>query len=351
MAGDWIKWVVGLADKPEVVHMAAVLNLTPDDIASKLMRVWEWADANVGENDITNDGFGVAKLSPDDVANMRFFDERVRVQNFAFTMQSVGWILFQNGSVLFPNFALHNGDSAKSRARKSIQQNILRQKKRGKNVSPNCRQIVGDLSPKCRRKSTTREEKRREEEIEEQKTLQKVTESTPDDLPQNANEAVSPEPENPPPKAKKARKPKPPKEPPKPRPRDLLFDSIAEVCGVDPKIGGSFIAKAANLLRQGEPPYTPDEVRLFASVYHLEFPFITGKPTINQLLQHIGKVRANGKANETGNLFSGSNLRQDPARIRSTDEERELGRTRVITGGGDTPESPTEPPPHDAQTP
>jgi hypothetical protein len=46
------------------------------------------------------------------------------------------------------------------------------------------------------------------------------------------------------------------------RPRDELFDAIAEISGVDPKVSGSHIGKVRSALLKADPPYTPAEVRL-----------------------------------------------------------------------------------------
>lgn len=57
----------------------------------------------------------------------------------------------------------------------------------------------------------------------------------------------------------------------KPRPRDLLFDAVAEVSKLDPVTAGSFIGKAANLLRKGKR--TPEQVKLFEKIWYTrEFP-------------------------------------------------------------------------------
>jgi hypothetical protein len=50
------------------------------------------------------------------------------------------------------------------------------------------------------------------------------------------------------------------------RPRDELFDAIAEVAGADPKANGSHIGRVKKKLLEFSPPITPDEVRRFPAV-------------------------------------------------------------------------------------
>lgn len=78
-----------------------------------------------------------------------------------------------------------------------------------------------------------------------------------------------------------------------PRPRDLLFDAIVEVCNVDPATAGSSIAKVESALKKSTPPYTPDEVRAFG-IKWWEWKERTDPPSIWKLKEQIGTVRQNG---------------------------------------------------------
>jgi len=102
MAGDWIKWEKGLAWKPEVLAIAAKLELTRKEVAATLMELWEWAD------EITDDGHA---------ASVTFVtvDERTHVPGLSRAMSEVGWLHATDQGVLFPKFARHNGSSAKAR--------------------------------------------------------------------------------------------------------------------------------------------------------------------------------------------------------------------------------------------
>lgn len=74
--------------------------------------------------------------------------------------------------------------------------------------------------------------------------------------------------------------------------RDPLFDSIAEVCQVDPATTGASIGKVKKALLKAEPPYTPEEIRTFG-VWHNsdEWRKEKGPPSLWTLQEKIGMVR------------------------------------------------------------
>src|SRR5437588_485827 len=91
IAGDWIKWVKGLADKPEMVRMAGALKLSRDDVAAKLMRLWCWCDDNISEEGLEENGNAVINLSPlTGDKSTCFIDTVVGLQGFAQAMVPVG---------------------------------------------------------------------------------------------------------------------------------------------------------------------------------------------------------------------------------------------------------------------
>jgi hypothetical protein len=75
------------------------------------------------------------------------------------------------------------------------------------------------------------------------------------------------------------------------RPRDDLFDAVAQVTASDPKASGSFIGRVCKALRSADPPYTPAEVKKWAEMVRTEWQ-LTGFPTLGMLEKHIGRVRA-----------------------------------------------------------
>ena len=103
MAGEWIKWTKGLVNKREVILMATRLSLSRDEVAAKLMRVWEWADDNTSD--------GCARGVTDS-----FVNSLVGEPHFADAMREAGWLKGSNGAISLPNFCRHNGETAKTRA-------------------------------------------------------------------------------------------------------------------------------------------------------------------------------------------------------------------------------------------
>lgn len=145
MAGDWMKITCDLSDKPEVHQMAGVLNIDPDAVVGKLIRVWSWFDKN------TADGHAVG-------VTKALLDRLTFCDGFATAMLQVGWLGSDEQTLAIPNFDRHNGETAKSRA--------LAQKRQQKSRSVT--QVNTQVSRSERDKSVTREEKRREEKKEKE---------------------------------------------------------------------------------------------------------------------------------------------------------------------------------------
>jgi hypothetical protein len=91
------------------------------------------------------------------------------------------------------------------------------------------------------------------------------------------------------------------KEPAEPRPRNELFDAIAEVTGSDPVVSGSHVGKLSALLARAVPPYTPDDVREFGRrflslcSYAAQRNPADQRPTLGEIEKYIGKVRTAAK--------------------------------------------------------
>ena len=112
MAGDWIKLQKDTPDKPEVLAIASRMDLDPDAVVGKLVRIWSWFDTH------TVDGNALS-------VTYSLLDRLAGVTGFAEQMAFVGW-LNQDGHVLsLPNFDFHNGQSAKKRAQgKSLSRHV-----------------------------------------------------------------------------------------------------------------------------------------------------------------------------------------------------------------------------------
>lgn len=140
MAGDWIKVQKDTPDKPEVLAMAARLDLDQDAIVGKLFRIWSWFDTHTIDGNAESVTFAL-------------LDRLAGVTGFAEQMMLVGW-LEQSGSVLsLPNFEIHNGKTAKTRA-----QGKNRQEKSRNNANSNADSNASSVTKAS-------PEKRREEKI------------------------------------------------------------------------------------------------------------------------------------------------------------------------------------------
>ena len=99
----WMKIDLELPDKPEVHAIAGMLNLDPDAVVGKLIRVWQWFDKH------TTDGnaFGVTYALPDRISGVVGFGE---------AMAFVGWLEQLDKNLVMPKFDRHTSESAKARA-------------------------------------------------------------------------------------------------------------------------------------------------------------------------------------------------------------------------------------------
>jgi hypothetical protein len=72
-------------------------------VIGKLLRVWDWFD------DQSVDGYAPVALAPQ-------LNRNTGVSGFVDAMQQVGWIAVEDNRLMIPNFARHNGQTAKDRA-------------------------------------------------------------------------------------------------------------------------------------------------------------------------------------------------------------------------------------------
>lgn len=144
MAGDWIKITKALPDKPEVWAIAQSLNIDPDAVTGKLLRVWAWFD------DQTEDGnaLSVTKL---------LLDRQVGINGFCDALEAVGWLEIYDNVITIPKFDRHNSATAKKRA--LTNERVIKSRQL-KELETNAKQ---DSNASRVTKVGTREEKRREE--------------------------------------------------------------------------------------------------------------------------------------------------------------------------------------------
>ena len=99
----WMKIDLELPDKPEVHAIAGMLNIDPDAVVGKLIRVWQWFDKHT----TNGNAYGVSYLLPDRIAGVAGFGE---------AMAFVGWLEQQDKNLVMPKFDRHTSESAKARA-------------------------------------------------------------------------------------------------------------------------------------------------------------------------------------------------------------------------------------------
>lgn len=147
MAGDWIKMRVSLPDDPAVIGMAAALGMDEFSVVGRLHALWSWADVQ------SRDGHAHGVTAA-------WINRKVQRDGFAEAMVAVGWLEIGDDGVNFPNFALHNGDTAKSRA---LGANRKQKQRASSTGHADGHDGVSSMSRNQRDENVTREEKRREE--------------------------------------------------------------------------------------------------------------------------------------------------------------------------------------------
>ena len=103
MAGSWIKVEVITPDKPEIFQIAEILNIDPDAVLGKLVRIWAWADQQTVDGNAGSVTKGV-------------LDRIAFITGFADALIAVGWLAYDGNKLILPNFERHNGESSKKRA-------------------------------------------------------------------------------------------------------------------------------------------------------------------------------------------------------------------------------------------
>lgn len=103
MASSWIKVEVITPDKPEIFQIAEILNIDPDAVLGKLVRIWAWADQQTVDGNAGSVTKGV-------------LDRIAFITGFADALIAVGWLAYDGNKLVLPNFDRHNGESSKKRA-------------------------------------------------------------------------------------------------------------------------------------------------------------------------------------------------------------------------------------------
>lgn len=166
VAGEWLKFEKATPDKPEVFAIATHLDIDPDAVVGKLIRVWSWFDTH------TMDGNAVSVTSA-------LLDRVAGVTGFVRAMERVGWICVTPDGVSLPNFDRHTGETAKGRALTAKRASEHRAKS-------NAASVTSTVTP-----ALPREEKRREEEKQEANaSLSPAGDPPPSKVPDCPHEAI-----------------------------------------------------------------------------------------------------------------------------------------------------------------
>lgn len=103
MASSWIKVEVITPDKPKIFQIAEIMNIDPDAVLGKMVRIWAWADQQTVDGNAGSVTKGV-------------LDRIAFITGFADALITVGWLAYDGNRLVLPNFERHNGESSKKRA-------------------------------------------------------------------------------------------------------------------------------------------------------------------------------------------------------------------------------------------
>jgi len=107
---NWIKFATSTSDKPEVWSIASILNIDPDAVVGKLLRIWAWFDEHTESGNAKGNAAGNAPS-----VTKSLLDRKVGVTGFCDACISAGWMSESENEISLPNFERHNGKTAKTR--------------------------------------------------------------------------------------------------------------------------------------------------------------------------------------------------------------------------------------------
>ncbi len=100
---NWIKMRNDLEDDPAVIAISTKVKLDVFAVTGRLKHFWSWCDEQSYDGNAT----GVTAA---------WLDAYVQCAGFAHALVSVAWLVIHEGGITIPNFARHNGETAKKRA-------------------------------------------------------------------------------------------------------------------------------------------------------------------------------------------------------------------------------------------
>ncbi len=148
MTAHWIKVEKDTATKPEVMRLAALLDIDEFTVVGHLIAFWSWVDSNLSPE------------CPRTQGTIRGLDRIAGRTGFCEAMIAVGWLSHANGMFEIPKMGRHMGKSAKLRAEDTEKKAKKRSRQK---LSPVCPPAQGTESGQTPDSLGTREEKRREE--------------------------------------------------------------------------------------------------------------------------------------------------------------------------------------------
>lgn len=148
MTAHWIKVEKDTPAKPEVMRLAALLDIDEFTVVGHLIAFWSWVDSNLSPE------------CPRTQGTIRGLDRIAGRTGFCEAMIAVGWLSHADGVFEIPKMGRHMGKSAKMRAEDTEKKAKKRSRQK---VSPVCPPAQGTESGQNPDSLGTREEKRREE--------------------------------------------------------------------------------------------------------------------------------------------------------------------------------------------
>lgn len=102
MAGDWIPMRVDLHDDPAVIATAARLTVTENEVVGALLKCWGWANRQSRSGHVCG-------VTP------KWLDRHVGLDGFAASLQSVGWLDWDDDGIKVPKWDNWLSQTAKDR--------------------------------------------------------------------------------------------------------------------------------------------------------------------------------------------------------------------------------------------
>jgi len=99
----WLKIDHATPEKPEVIAIAARLDMSPDEVFGVLFRMWRWFDVHTQTGNARS-------------VTGALLNRLLGVSGFAEAVIEVGWLLQTEAGLQIPNFERHNGQTSKARA-------------------------------------------------------------------------------------------------------------------------------------------------------------------------------------------------------------------------------------------